>query len=324
MSPTNIAMPITKEFLEQVCLLNPSPWDDERYVLRSPTYGELLTLPEEFEGTLGLVDLGEGWPDQGNWGKCVGWSTSEALEITDYLLDRNPDNLSAEDAYNKARKYDGLPDFLEGSNNLGAMKGVHKLGVCLESCWPTSIDKADPSPGQMCNNVQYNSQCKEHGIDSYYQIPVTVGALKSAIWGLTSDPQWGEGVGVPVILGVKIPESFKDAVNGVVPIPLPGEEILGGHSTLTTGWRLIEGKLYFDNPETWGKDNGDGGVWYLPEEYITGGYIMDAWVFHNGPPIGPTPSTCEAAAVWGGVYNVGAKLFNRKTRLRAVVPDAAV
>lgn len=311
---------ITKKFLREVCKLNPSPWDDKRFMLRSPTYGELLTLPDEFEGILDHIDLGEGWPDQGNWGKCVGWSTSEALEITDFLLDQDSEDLSAEDAYNKARKFDGLPDFLEGSNNLGAMKGVHKLGICHESCWPTSIDKASPSPGLQCTQEEYEAQSLLHGIDQYYQVPLSVGGLKAAIWGTTSDPQWGEGVGVPVILGIKIPASFKDAVDGVVPVPLPGEEILGGHSTLATGWRLIDGKFHADNPESWGKDAGDDGVFYLPEEYITGGYIMDAWVFHNGPPIGPYPSDCDAAAIWMAPYNLLAKLFNAKTRLQAVVP----
>jgi len=306
---------ITKKFLREICTLNPSPWDDKRFMLRSPTYGQLLAYPDEFEGTLDLVDLGEGWPDQGNWGKCVGWSNKEAMEITDYLLDNDPTHLSPEDAYNKARKYDALPDFLEGSNNLGAMKGLQKLGICKESCWPTSIDKAIPSPGQQCSDAEYEQQSMEHGIDNYYQVPLSVGGFKAALWGTTSDPQWGEGVGVPLIIGVRIPESLVDAVDGVCPIPLPGEGSLGGHSALVTGYDIIDNHLYFDNPETWGKDKGADGVYKLPVEYLTGGWIMDAWVFHNGPPIGPTPSDCGWANAYVDLGNWMAKKFNRTTRL---------
>ena len=311
---------ITKKFLREVCKLNPSPWDDKRFMLRNPTYGELLTFPDEFEGTLDLVDLGEGWPDQGNWGKCVGWSVKEAMEITDFLMDQTPDHLSAEDAYNKARKFDGLPDFLEGSNNLGAMKALHKLGVCHESCWPTSIDKTIPSPGLQCPQEEYDAQSLTHGIDSYYQVPLSVGGFKAALWGTTSDPQWGEGVGVPLIIGFRVPESLVDAVDGVCPIPIPGEGSLGGHSALVTGYDLIDDHLYFDNPETWGKDKGADGVYKLPVEYLTGGWIMDAWVFHNGPPIGPYPSNCNTAALWMAPYNTLNALVGGKTRLRAVVP----
>lgn len=306
---------ITKKFLREICLLNPSPWDDKRFMLRNPTYGELISYPDEFEGVLDLVDLGEGWPDQGDWGKCVGWSVSEGMEITDYLLDRDPDDLSAEDAYNKARKFDGLPDFLEGSNNLGAMKGLHKLGICHESCWPTSISKAYPSPGLQCVTEAYEAQSLLHGIDQYYQVPLSVGGFKAALWGTTSDPQWGEGRGVPIIIGFRVPESLVDAVDGVCPIPLPGEGSLGGHSALVTGYDLIDDHLYLDNPETWGKDKGADGVYKLPVEYLTGGWIMDAWVFHNGPPIGPSPSDCEYAAAYVDFGNWLAKAFNRETRI---------
>ena len=313
---------ITKKFLREVCKLNPSPWDDMRmkFMLRNPTYGELISYPDNFEGTLDYVDLGEGWPDQGDWGKCVGWSTKEALEITDFLLDQEPEHLSAEDAYNKARKFDGLPDFLEGSTNLGAMKAISKLGICHESCWPTSISKAEPSPGLQCIQEEYEAQSLLHGVDSYYTVPRSVGGFKAALWGTTSDPQWGEGIGVPMIIGFKVPASIKDEVDGVVPVPQPGEEILGGHSTLVTGYRVIDGHFHIDNPESWGKDKGDDGKLYLPEEYITGGYIMDAWVFHNGPPIGPYPSDCDTAALWMAPYNALNALVGGKTRLRAVVP----
>ena len=311
---------LTLEFLKEIALLNPSPWDDERFMLKSPTYGQLLALPDEFEGTLDHVDLGEGWPDQGNWGKCVGWSVSEALEITDFLLDQGPEDLSAEDAYNKARKYDGLPDFLEGSNNLGAMKGVHKLGICNEPCWPTSIDKAHPSPGLQCSDATYLAQSLAHGVDNYYQVPLSVGGFKAALWGSTSDPQWGEGIGVPLVMGFRVPESISQQVDGVCPIPLPGEASVGGHSTLVTGYRIIDGHLYFDNPESWGKDIGDDGVLYLPVEYLTGGWVMDAWVFHNGPPIGERPSDCDVAAGFTGLYNWGNSLRGGRTRLKAVVP----
>jgi len=312
---------LTKKFLREVCLLNPSPWDDERlrFMLRNPTYGELLSYPENFEGTIDYVDMGEGWPDQGNRGTCVGWGVHEAVEISDVLRDQTPEDLSPEDMYNKARKYDGLPDWLEGSNNLGAMKALHKLGICLESCWPTSIDKNVPSVGQQCSDEDYEGQSKAHGIDAYYTVPLSVGGFKAALWGTTSDPQWGEGIGVPLVIGFKVPESITAEVDGICPIPEPGEASLGGHSTIITSWEMIDGHLYWWNPETWGKDVGLDGVLKLPVEYLTGGWVMDAWVFHYGNAIGPTPSDCTFANTYVDFGNLVAKVVNSRTRIPSPV-----
>lgn len=305
---------ITIRFLKKVCKLNPSPWDDERFMLRSPTLQELLEIPETFT-VIDTPDLPGSYPDQGSLGWCVGWSWSLFQRVTNTFLDGVPDILSAMDNYRKAQKYDDLPDFIEGSTNLGGAKALHKEGICTEKCWPTITSKSQDS-GKPC--AGYGSPEETFGIDQYYMLPVTWGSIKAAMWGTTSEPQWGGRV--PVVIGIQILKGWTTVdESGIVPDPLPGEPVMGNHSTLITGITKIDGKLYLENLESWGKDEGNNGKFLIPESYVTGGHIMDAWVGHNGDPIGPNGSECPVGRGIAWAYNKGNALIGGKTRLRAVV-----
>ena len=307
-------MSLTEEYLRSVCILNPSPWDDLRYMLRSPSYEELKLIPEEFD-VIEVEDLPGPYPDQGQLPSCVGWSWSLWMRVTNLFLDDVPDILSAWDAYMKARKYDGLPDFLEGSNNLGAAKGLQKLGLCTEACWPTPTLKSQ-DPGQPCGDHENISQL--FGIDSYYQVPITWGAFKSAMWGQISEPQW-EGT-VPLVVGYQVSESWREiGDDGIVPDPSPGDIILGGHSSLIVGIKLIDGNRYLVNLNSWGANQGDGGVFYIPESYLTTGRIMDCFIGRNGSLIENGESDCSVALGTTGLLNGISKTLGRKTRFKTYV-----
>ena len=286
-----------------------------RFMLRSPTLKELQLIPEEFN-MIEVEDLPGPYPDQGELPTCVGWSWSLWMRITNLFLRDEESVLSAWDAYVKARKYDGLPDFLEGSNNLGAAKGLQKLGICLEDCLPTPTKRGYTAP-KPC--PEYDGQCRDNGIDAYYQVPVTWGAFKSAMWGQISDPQWGGPV--PLVVGYHVLEGWKEVGDdGIVPEPAPGELILGGHSSLIVGIKLIDGKRYLVNLNSWGRDCGDGGLFYIPESYVTGGLVMDCFIGRNGSPIDNGESTCEVGNTIARGLNLFADALGRRGRFKYFNP----
>ena len=96
--------------------------------------------------------------------------------------------------------------------------------------------------------------------------------------------------------------------------------MLGGHSTLSTGITKVDGKLYLENLESWGKDKGANGKFLIPESYVTGGHIMDVFIGHNGPPIGPSESDCTVGTGTASLLSSVSKLLRRRGRFKYFNP----
>lgn len=303
-----------------------SPWDDKRWLLQVPTPAQVQAAPAE------LTYYREHWqdflvkyPDQGNRGTCVAWGNTIDEMISRKWQDGVKDDLSKEDLYWKARMLDGLPDWLgEGSNALGAMKARQKWGICLEATYPTSIDSAIPSPGTQKPEAEYMTEAAQYVIDNYYQIPLNPSSWKTSIAGIISDPQWDGPK--PIVATYKCTDTmFRNAVDGILPED-PGVDMVGGHLSDFTDYKIIDGALHFGTLNTWGLDQGDDGWLWAPQSYLFNGIILEGWLSHYGPPITPEPvepdpiSNCPVAKAWAGAYNAGNTLAGGKTRLRAIVP----
>jgi len=298
-----------------------SPWDDLRYILRAPTPAEVAAAPaEELHYRNNIYDYITIYPDQGNRGTCVSWCNKLDAQVNRKWQDDIEDDLSAEDLYWKARKYDGLPDWLgEGSNNLGAMKARQKEGFCLETTYPTSSDSAIPSPGIQKPQDEYIEECTNFGIDNYYQLPLMPSVWKTSIAGLISDPQWDGPK--PIVTAYKVTQTMIDYAkehDGILPED-PGVDVLGGHSSLFAAYKPIDGALYYGNPNTWGEGIFDEGWLWWPESYFFNGILMEGWISHYGEKIIPdqTPSGCIIANAYVGLGNFGSKLLGRRSRFKA-------
>ena len=293
----------------------PSPWDDKRFMVRSPTAEELEKVPKEYDG---LAPYFKSRYYQGDIGDCVGHGASEVMEVTNHLLDMIDDDLSAWDCYEKARKYDGLPDYIEGSNLLGATKALHKLGICTEKCWPTPTSRA-ANPGKPC--PEHKDESLNYGIDSYWQVPVTEGSLKAAIYGLTHraayDMPDGSQGKIPLLVAYAVHDSYEEGFDdGVVPRVRPGDRLLGYHASVIRGWKFIDSELYWINQNSWGDDVGDSGIFYLPRDFG----IIEGFILHNGPPTGPAPSPCPIGNLAARAANLVPSFLGRRGRFRYVIP----
>lgn len=299
-----------------------SPWDSRHFRVNPISSVIAGTFPEEEIDLLGYAPT-EIWPDQGNIGTCVGWDGSVVMEITNTLLYEYANrtnnmnllryiitDLSAGWLYHWSRKYGGVPDYVEGSTNIGLMKALNHVGTALEVSVPT--DTVAPWDG-ISYDPDVEEAAKEYAIDSYYNVNPNPNDIKAAILGITHPapylmPDDSPGK-IPLVSAYPVYETYQEGYDdGIVPNPQPGEKLLGGHSSAIIGWKKIDDKEYFINLNSWGTDVGDGGLFYLPIDYPF--YSKDWWLVHNGPPIpnGDIDSTCPIAngIAWmiNGVFSI--------------------
>lgn len=304
------------DFLESRLGAFPSPWDVRHYRVNRVTLAQMVEIPGEYDELLQYGPT-EDWPDQGDIGSCVGQDGAIVMEITNTLLEAHAKShpellryvafdLSAGWLYHWSRHYANVPDYVEGSTNLGLMKALNKKGTATEDDCPT--DNVAPWDGiQPAEGAE--ERAVEYAIDSYWNVNPNPNDVKAAIFGLTHRfpyemPDGSRGKG-PLVSAYPVYESFLEAFDeGVVPMPEEGERFLGGHSSAIVGWRKIDGEEYWINFNSWGSDKGDGGLFYLPRDYPF--YSGDFWLIHNGPPTeepDPQPSPCGYGRGMAGFLN---------------------
>ncbi len=309
----------TQEYIEERLGAFPSAPDSRHYRVRSPSAVEVTDLPDAFDGLLPYQD--PSWYDQGNVGSCVGWAGSIAMEITNNLLDLEFDDLSAGWLYSKSRLYANIPPHIEGSTNLGLMKALNKLGATTEECCPT--DTVRPwggiDPCEDVNDPESVHYPGKYAIDSYWYVNPFVTDFQAAIYGVTHPAPYkmptGEPGKIPLITAFPVYESFSEGgISGIVPMPKPGEKLLGGHSSVLRGWEPIDGVVHFKNTGTWGRDQGDDGTFYIPAGYP----FYEGFIIHNGPPTVPTPSQSKIGQTVSTILNGITKITNRRGRFQYV------
>jgi C1A family cysteine protease len=77
------------------------------------------------------------------------------------------------------------------------------------------------------------------------------------------------------VIGVDVYQSFEDTADGVIPVPGPDDQYLGGHAICVVGYD--DTKKWFIVKNSWGPDWGDKGYCYLPYNFIDG-YARDMWI----------------------------------------------
>jgi C1A family cysteine protease len=76
------------------------------------------------------------------------------------------------------------------------------------------------------------------------------------------------------IAGVLVHEPFMDAPGGIIPMPAPGSEYLGGHAICIVGFDRRNRMFKFAN--SWGAQWGDHGFGHIGYATLQA-LMMDAW-----------------------------------------------
>lgn len=182
--------------------------------------------------------------DHGALGSCAANALAGALEF----LERR-DKVAFVDcsrlfiSYNESviehsTKYDN------GAMKRDGIKTLAKQGACTEKKWPYIVSKFAVKPTASCYKEALNRQ-----MTSYHRIQ-TLGEMKSCLAEV-----------FPFVCGFTVYESFESdqvAKTGIVNMPKPREQVMGGHAVLPVGYNDAGKRFIVRN--SWGKRLGHEGL----------------------------------------------------------------
>src|SRR6185503_7029546 len=197
--------------------------------------------------------------DQQNLGSCTANSIANAISYVE-KVDHAQSHSDAEDLkvpsrlfiYYNERKEDGDIQEDAGSTLHQGINVINKYGACEEAVWPYEERLFAEQPTYSA----YLQAEKHKGVRSFavaqteYELKHCLGVLKK-----------------PIVFGFQVYDSFESqevARTGVLPMPRPGERVLGGHAVCAVGYTPD----YFIIRNSWGTGWGQEGYFLMPNAFI--------------------------------------------------------
>jgi hypothetical protein len=223
--------------------------------------------------------------DQGQEGSCTGQMGAAIRDLLYRKLFQyekyksvKPEDFVASAAflYKANLIADGVLGQDAGSTIHQTIVTLNQKGVCLETTEPYSDSDYSVPP----TLAQYDEAFSYLG-GAYHFLP-GLQEMKSC---LASGYSFG--------FGIEVYASFEKPwrVLGMMPMPGPKEEFMGGHAQHVIGYddtlKFPEGGvggLQIQN--SWGSDWGLNGCYWMPYEFVNAGFTDDAWMIHLGKPWG--------------------------------------
>jgi len=234
---------------------------------RKFSYGWVRSLPDirdkkynavhEFAALPPLVDLRPKCPpirDQSDLGCCVGFGTTGVVHYD--TINENPKDTfdpSPLYVYYNARYLENTVKSDSGAQIRDGIKALKKYGCASETDWPYNIKQFAKKPPKTVFTNALKIQ-----IQDYFSVQQNEAAMKSCL-----------AEGHPIVLGISVYESFESdavAMTGIVPMPNPSENLMGGHCVVVVGYRDADKKWIMRN--SWGNTWGDKGYFYLDYSYL--------------------------------------------------------
>ena len=265
--------------------LHPEPKGLRTEENRLPTFEAELGMPEfdimrkKGPSSPGKADLRRYFPparNQGSLGSCSAFAATGMMEAVLNIKGKKAPHLSELFFYYAEREQmekDGLvPKATKrdtGAFMFVASQAAVRFGSLPEKEVPYRTGKA--ALAYDATAEQYEA-AKEFKFAKRKRVK-TVRGIKSAL-----DQK------KPVLMGIHLYQSFMTktvARSGEVPMPMKGEQSVGGHAVVAVGYD--DSKEAFIMRNSWGADWGDKGYFYMPYGYYetqTNGqfYYGDCWV----------------------------------------------
>lgn len=154
--------------------------------------------------------------------------------------------------YNERRMEGTIPDDA-GACIADGVKSIHDVGVCSESHWPYDITKFTHQPPTLLYK-----EAEKHRTNKYRRLTNDLIQLKTAL-----------AQNSLIVFGICVYESFQSdevARTGIVPMPKPNEQFLGGHCIVLCGYNDETSTFIVRN--SWGTQWGQQGYCEMPYAYI--------------------------------------------------------
>lgn len=239
----------------------------QRYGWRhdTPDFRDLsFTAPVSASSVLpSSVDLRPQCPpvyDQGELGSCTANAIGFAYEF-DLKKEGKPDFMPSRlFIYYGERAIEGTIASDAGAEIRDGMKVISSTGVAEETVWPYDITKFADTPPKPA----YDSAA-EHKAIQYLSVNQTEQDIKTCL-----------AAGYPVVFGFTVYSAFESeevASTGILPMPTPSDECLGGHAVSIVGYD--DSRQLFTIRNSWGADWGANGYFYMPYAYVTNRQLAD-------------------------------------------------
>ena len=205
--------------------------------------------------------------DQGQLGSCTGNAIANAIifEQNRQLIFRViPSRLFI---YYNERAMEGTTASDSGAQIRDGFKSVAAQGACPEENWLYTESLFAVKPPDSCYALALRDL-----VSSYLSVNQDVDSMRAC---LASQ--------YPFVFGFTVYESFESeavAQSGIVPMPTPGEAIVGGHAVLCVGYDDAAQQFIIRN--SWGPDWGQAGNAKMPYAYLADASLCaDFWTIRS-------------------------------------------
>jgi C1A family cysteine protease len=242
---------------------------------RTKRYGWIPDLPDRRDrifsappATIGAlpaqVDLRAQCPpvyNQGQLGSCTAQAIAGALQF-DQARQAEADVFTPSRLfiYYNERAIEGTVDRDSGAMLRDGIKSVARQGAPHEALWPYVLGRFRRKPPA----AAYKDGARHEAI-LYQRVRPLLDQLK----GCLAD-------GYPFVFGFSVFESFESAAvakSGQVPLPRPGEAMIGGHAVVAVGYDETRRRFILRN--SWGAAWGLAGYFTMPYDYLLDGGLSD-------------------------------------------------
>lgn len=218
------------------------------------------------------VDLRAQMPpvyDQGQLGSCTANAIAAHLDFNRAKQGEAFISPSRLFIYYNERVAEGTVDSDSGATIRESVKAITSFGAPHEKLWPYLISKFTRKPSKAAYTEGATTEAM-----TYQRLPRATSVFQACL-----------AQGYPFVIGFTVYESFESASvakDGIMSMPAPSEQVLGGHAVCVVGYKTINGKLYFIVRNSWGSAWGDKGYFYMPAEYLLSSKLSsDFWTLRK-------------------------------------------